>query len=81
MSDDPSPRSRTHFDDLNWLGKSVFLGGTVLRLTANLVEATADRVSSIADESRRAFERELDPQIEDAHVIDDDPRPTKGDGQ
>ena len=75
MSDDPRPRRRVNLRDLNWLGKSVFLGGTVVRLTANLIETTADRVSSIAAESKRAFERELDPNIEDARVIEEFPRP------
>lgn len=73
MSNDP-PRRQTTFRDLNWLGKSVFLGGTVMRLTANLVDATADRVASIASESKRAFNRELDPNIEDARVIEEYPR-------
>lgn len=74
MPDDP-PRRRVNLSDLNWLGKSVFIGGTVLRLTANLVESTADRVSAIASTSKRAFERELDPNIEDARVIEEYPHP------
>lgn len=78
MSNDP-PRRQTTFRDLNWLGKSVFLGGTVMRLTANLVDATADRVSAIASESKRAFDRELDPNIEEARVIEEYPRPSEHD--
>ncbi|MFO8100246.1 MAG: hypothetical protein R6T83_11580 [Salinibacter sp.] len=73
MPNDP-PRRRTNFRDLNWLGKSVYLGGAVMRLTANLVDTTADRVSSIAAESKRAFERELDPNIDEARVIEEYPR-------
>lgn len=81
MSNDP-PQRRTTFRDLNWLGKSVFLGGSVLRLTANLVDATADRVSSIAAESKRAFDRELDPNIEDARVIEEYPHsPSRDEGR
>lgn len=72
MSDD-SPRRRVNLHDLNWLGKSVFLGGTALRLTANLIESTADRVSTIAAQSKEAFDRELDPNIEDARVIEEYP--------
>jgi len=72
MSDD-APRRRVNLRDLNWLGKSVFVGGTVLRLTANLIESTADRVSTIAAQSKRAFDRELDPNIEDARVIEEYP--------
>ncbi len=68
----PSERREPH--NLNWLGKTVYAGGTVLRLTANLVEATADQVSNIAVESKKAFDRELDPNIEEARVIEETPR-------
>ena len=78
MSDDP-PRRRVNLSDLNWLGKSVFVGGTVLRLTANLIESTADRVSSIAARSKEAFDRELDPNIEDAQVLNEYPHPEEAD--
>jgi hypothetical protein len=79
MSNDP-PRRRVNLSDLNWLGKSVFVGGTVLRLTANLIESTAGRVSSIAAQSRQAFERELDPNIEEARVIEEYPHPEDASG-
>jgi len=73
MSDDTPPRRRTNLRDLNWLGKSAFLGGAVLRLTANLIESTADRVSSIAARSKEELNRELDPNIEDARILDEYP--------
>jgi len=74
MSDD-APRRRVNLSNLNWLGKSVFVGGQVMRLTANLIESTADRVSSVAARSKEAFDRELDPNIEDARVIEEYPHP------
>jgi hypothetical protein len=77
MSDDPSPRRRTSLDDLNWLGKSVFLGGAVVRLTASALDATANRVRAIAARSKEAFERELDPNIEDARVLEEYPHPDR----
>jgi hypothetical protein len=73
MSDD-RPRRRVNLNDLNWLGKSVFVGGALMRLTANLIDATADRVTTIAARSKDAFDRELDPNIEDARVIEEYPR-------
>lgn len=79
MSDDPRPRRRVNLNDLNWLGKSVFVGGTVLRLTANLIESTADRVSAIAARSKEEFNRELDPNIEDARVLDEQARSDESD--
>ncbi len=75
MSDETPPRRRVNLRDLNWLGKSVFVGGTALRLTANLIESTADRVSSIATRSKEAFERELDPNVEDARILEEYPHP------
>jgi hypothetical protein len=70
---DRSDESRrdVEFQRLNWLGKTVYLGGNALRLTANLIDSAVDRASAIADESKRAFERELDPDIEDATVIEE----------
>jgi hypothetical protein len=73
-SDSPPPRRRVNLSDLNWLGKSVFVGGAVLRLAANAAEATAGRVQRIAQRSKAAFERELDPNIEDARVLEEYPR-------
>lgn len=73
MSEERPRDHRVNFRDLNWLGKSVFVGGTVLRLTANLVDAAADRVSHVAKESKKAFERELDPNIEEAQILEEYP--------
>jgi hypothetical protein len=67
------PTERREPGDLNWFGKTVYVGGTLLRHTANLIDATTERVSKIAAESKRAFERELDPNIEDARVIEEYP--------
>lgn len=73
MSRQPPSERRVDPHNLNWLGKTAYVGGTVLRFTANLVEATAERVSHIAAESKEAFDRELDPNIEDARVIEEYP--------
>jgi len=67
------PSERREPYDLNWFGKTVYYGGTVLRLTANLVDTTVNRVSRIASESKKEFDRELDPNIEDVRVIEEYP--------
>lgn len=67
------PPERREPHDLNWFGKTVYFGGSVLRFTANLVDTTAQRVSKIASESKEAFDRELDPNIEEARVIEEHP--------
>lgn len=77
MSDDPSNRRRVDVENLNWLGTSVFIGGAVMRLTANAIDATANRVKDIASRSKEAFERELDPNIEEARVIEEFPHPER----
>lgn len=73
MSDDSPSHRRVNLSDLNWLGKSVFVGGAVVRLTANLIDSTADRVTRIAEQSKEAFERELDPNVEDAQILEEYP--------
>jgi hypothetical protein len=78
MSDDP-PRRRVNISDLNWLGKSVFVGGAVMRMTANLIDSTAKRVNKIAADSKRAFERELDPNMEEARVLEEYPHSESAD--
>lgn len=65
---------RPPFYELNWLGKAVYLGGAAVRASANLVDKTARRIEAIADESREAFQREVDPNIEDAKIIEERPR-------
>lgn len=81
MSEERPSDHRVEFHELNWLGKSVFLGGTMLRLTANLVDAAADRVSHVAEESKKAFEREIDPNIEEAHVLEEYPAADRPEGE
>lgn len=64
-------RNRPRFDQLNWFGKAMYLGGTAVRLSANLIDGAVDRAAKIAADSKRAFERELDPNIEDAHILEE----------
>lgn len=66
-----SDRERPPFYQLNWFGKAAVLGGTALRLSANLIDSAFKRANAIALESREAFEREIDPNIEDAKVIEE----------
>ena len=71
MSDPTPSHRRVHFRDLNWLGKSVYVGGALAQLTGTVVKATADRVTRIAEESKRAFDRELDPNMEEAQILEE----------
>lgn len=78
MSSD-RPDNRVRFNDLNWFGKSVYAGATMLRFAAKAIDATADRVNQIAEESRDAYLREVDPNIEDAKIIEEIPRNAESD--
>ena len=62
---------RVHFDDLNWLGKSVFFGGAAVRFTAGLIDTVINRTVDIIVESEKAFKEGLDPTIEDAKILDE----------
>lgn len=64
-------REHPHFYELNWLGKAVYLGGTALRLSANLVDRTVEQANRIVEDSRAAYLREVDPNIEDAKIIEE----------
>lgn len=64
-------RDRPYFYELNWLGKAVYLGGTALRLSARFVDHTVERASKIAEEAGEAYRREVDPNIEDAKIIEE----------
>ncbi len=64
-------RQRPYFYELNWFGKAVYLGGAALRLSAQLVDRSVERAAQIAEEAREAYRRELDPNIEDAKVIEE----------
>lgn len=68
---DKADRNRPYFYELNWFGKAVYLGGTALRLSANLVDRTVERASLIMEESKAAYLREVDPNIEDAKIIEE----------
>ena len=74
MSDHTPSHRRVHFRDLNWLGKSVYVGGALAELTGTVVKATADRVNKIAEDSKRAFDRELDPNMDEARILEEMPR-------
>jgi hypothetical protein len=67
------PPQHRRFGDLNWLGKTVYVGGAAMRLSANVLDHVARRASSLADEARREFEREMDPNIEDAKILEERP--------
>ena len=59
------------FEQLNLLGKSVFLAGAAVRVTANLIDVTLGRAADIVVEAEKAFQQGLDPNVEDAKILEE----------
>ncbi len=64
-------RPLVEFERLNLLGKAAFLGGSAVRLTAELIDTAVHHAAEIYVEAERAFKQGRDPNVEDAHVIDE----------
>ncbi len=65
------PRRRVEFDNLNLLGKAVFLGGTAYRFVAESFEAIIGHATDLISQSEKAFRQGMDPNIIDAKILDE----------
>lgn len=65
---------------MNWLGQAVYAGGMLHRLSRRATEAVQRRASAIASRSTKAFYEGLDPNVDDAIILDeaDDTSGTRG---
>lgn len=70
MSDE-AERWIRRFEQEGALGKAALLGGTAVRLTANFIDRALARAAATAAEAERAFRRELDPNVEDAKILEE----------
>jgi len=59
------------FETEGALGKALLLGGTAVRLTARAIDHTLERAAHTVAEAERAFKRELDPNMEEAKVLEE----------
>jgi hypothetical protein len=66
-----SDKRIVEFDRLNLLGKAVFLGGSAVRLAANLIDTVLDRAVEIVEEAEKAFKQGRDPNVEDAKILEE----------
>ncbi len=75
-----SDRNRrvVEFDRLNLLGKAVFAGGAAVRLAANAIDSVIDRATDTWVEAERAFRQGADPNVDDAHILDEHSRRRSG---
>ena len=70
-----SDRWPDRFERAGLLGRGGLLGGGAVRLLAGAIDRGSDRAAEIAVESKRAFDRELDPRMSDARVIEESDEP------
>lgn len=70
-----SDKRLVEYDRLNLLGKAAFLGGSAVRLASGLIDAAVHRAADVYVDAERAFRQGLDPNIEDAKVIEESDEP------
>lgn len=71
MTMDDKPERIVEFDRLNLLGKAIYAGGAVVRLTANAIDLAIDRTTDIFTEAERAFRQGADPNVDEARIIEE----------
>jgi len=70
----PSPEStERRVEQLNWLGQAVYVSGTLHRWAQRAAHTAQTRTSAVVRRSRKAFYEGLDPNIDDATVLNDRP--------
>lgn len=53
------------------LERAGMLGGGAVRLAARAVDQALDRAASVAVEAKEAFQKELDPNVSDARILEE----------
>jgi hypothetical protein len=71
MNDEHNQGPIIQFSDLNLLGKAVFLGGILTRAATQLVDTAIQATADVVVEAQKAFKQGLDPNIEDARIIEE----------
>ena len=61
--------------DVELLERVGLVGGGAVRLLATAIDKGLDRAASVAVDAKQAFERELDPNMSDARVLDESDEP------
>lgn len=56
---------------LNALGRLIWFGGAAARFTADAVEHLIDRSAEVLAEAEHAFQQGLDPNVEDAKILEE----------
>ena len=59
------------YERSGWLGRVGMLGGGAVRLAARAIDGALDRAASVTVEAREAFQKELDPNVSDATILEE----------
>ncbi len=70
-TDNNKPDRIIKFNDLNLLGKAVFVSGLFTRAATKAVDSTIKATVEIVTEAEKAFKQGLDPNIEDAKILEE----------
>jgi len=65
------PEREVEFDRLNLLGKVVFVTGTTVRVIGSVIDSVVETVSGVAQEAEKAFKEGMDPNIDEATIVDE----------
>ena len=63
------------FERAGWLERAGLLGGGAVRLAARAIDRSLDRAAQLTVEAQDAFQKELDPNITDATILEETERP------
>jgi len=75
--DEPEEGER-RIADLNLLGRLVYFAGQSVRVTADLLESVIKLAADTYVEAEKAFKQGLDPNVDDANIIDEHRKDTPG---
>lgn len=59
------------YEQAGWLERAGLLGGGAVRLAARAIEGALDRAASVTVEAKEAFQKELDPNVSDARILEE----------
>ena len=59
------------FERAGWIERAGLLGGGAVRLAARAIDRSLDRAAQVTIEAHEAFRKEMDPNIEDATILEE----------
>ena len=63
------------YERAGWLGRVGLVGTGAVKVAAKLIDKGLDRAASVTVEAKQAFDRELDPNMTTARILDESDEP------